>query len=457
MSSEKKLRKFLQDRFDNEEFLLTEPAWRQTRGYVDARRRRERRRAAAAIITVFGLAALSFLLVSNGPVKGGPVLAVAPLVAIENAMPSVSGGISSEESHVALTGTGAAKTHSAGNIGLERRRASRQRIGKAELRMEASTPADIVMKTSNSGDANVDPTEAGPMRPPGLKAMILQSPIVTVPEVNTSGSGFLTKSAAGRTEKDPANGEEINATDMQLTDQSHPEPKVAISPDTGATAAGSAGPTGNDSILSFRSRDVLYYEIGAGWLGGWKYGSLHDGRGLTPIGGIGFIDRIDNQRSVSFGVQYMMISNLDAASRTSRVTSFRFGEESSVTVIKPTTLHYLVIPLRYMHYVSRSDVFGGGINLGYLLNVDATISRYQERPGYRSDPEQSRLSGYTEGFSWYDTQLSGFYRRDFGRFFGFQTELFFGLVDIKNNSFFRQENNERNSGIKLTLIYYARK
>jgi hypothetical protein len=150
----------------------------------------------------------------------------------------------------------------------------------------------------------------------------------------------------------------------------------------------------------------------------------------------------------------MLVPNLSAASRTSRLTSFRFGEESRVTVITPVRLHYLLMPFRFYRCFHGRNIFGGGITIGYLLNTEADVTSYDERPDGKYNYETVRQSGYKDGFSWYDSQLTAFYRKDLCRSFGIHAEAFFGLTDIKNDQFFRQSNKETNSGLKLSLIYY---
>ncbi|HYC27546.1 MAG TPA: hypothetical protein VEB42_02005, partial [Chitinophagaceae bacterium] len=112
-------------------------------------------------------------------------------------------------------------------------------------------------------------------------------------------------------------------------------------------------------------------------------------------------------------------------------------------------------PIRLHYLASEKQQFGCAINLAYLLNVDASVTTYEERPGFQGPKETIKLSGYTRGFSWLDTQLGIFYNRRLSRALSAQVEMFYGLTDIKNNGFFEKDQFERSSGLKLTLIYYT--
>lgn len=199
----------------------------------------------------------------------------------------------------------------------------------------------------------------------------------------------------------------------------------------------------------------IFYEAGAAWHYGWKGPVNKDARGFSPVAGINYMNRISNRSSISFGVQYLQVRNLSNSSKTSRVSSYIYGEQTKVTTITPSTLHYLVAPLRFHYYLNKENCFGGGVNLAYLLNVDAKVTSYDEKPGFKENHETARLSGYTQGFSWFDSQLALFYRRRISSSLALQAEIFIGLTDVKQDSFFNFKNKERNSGAKLSLIYFA--
>jgi len=213
----------------------------------------------------------------------------------------------------------------------------------------------------------------------------------------------------------------------------------------------------NDSLpLKARPslKSGLFFEAGGAWLYGWKGSDHVDARGLSPIAGIHYMKLLNGHAALSFGVQYLQINNLSNASKTSRVLSYHYSEYSSVTVITPSSVQYLVAPFRYHYIAGYRNSFSAGINLAYLLNVDANVTTYDEKPGSTLNKKTVTLSGYTQGFSWYDCHLTLGYRRRLARPLSFQAEIFWGITDVKDDAFFGSKAREMNSGVKLTLIYH---
>lgn len=209
------------------------------------------------------------------------------------------------------------------------------------------------------------------------------------------------------------------------------------------------------SPFNILAGEGIFYEVGAACYYGWQGAKNHDARGASPLLGINYMNQLNNNSSLSFGVQYLQVTNLSHSSKTSRISTYEYGEQSQVTVVTPSTMHYLVAPLRYHYFLNKQNSFGAGINLAYLLNIDAKVTTYDEKLGVKSNSKTIKLSGYTEGFSWFDSQLAFFYRRKVGNSLGLQAEMFLGLTDVKQDEFFGLTYKERNSGIKLSLIYFA--
>jgi hypothetical protein len=202
------------------------------------------------------------------------------------------------------------------------------------------------------------------------------------------------------------------------------------------------------------TEEGLYFDAGATWLKGWSGPQGYNGRGLSPVGGFGYLKRIDRQCAFGFGLSYLRVPRLAARGKTSRISSYTFGEESKVTVITPLTAHYLQVPLRFHYRISSVHQMGGGIIFSLLQDVVATVTTYDERPGSRTNYSTAKLGRYRDGFLLYDSQLSVFYGARIFRGIVLQAEFFLGLPDVKDNTFFGVEQAERNSGASLRVIYY---
>ena len=161
---------------------------------------------------------------------------------------------------------------------------------------------------------------------------------------------------------------------------------------------------------------------------------------------------INERFDYSLGLHFTSIAHLGAFSDTSKITSYKFGEESQVTVISPQTFYYLNFPLRFSWNFSRKQCLGSSFELGYLLNVNSTVETY-EAAFTDSEKQSSKELGYTEGVAPYNFQMGFFYRRELFKNLYIQPEVFFGLVDLKDDAFFNSNVKERSSGLKLTLLY----
>ncbi len=194
-------------------------------------------------------------------------------------------------------------------------------------------------------------------------------------------------------------------------------------------------------------------EAGMSYLNGWKNPQGRDAKGFNPVIGINYFSPVTSKTSLSFGLQYNSVSNLSYSNYTSKVTHLKLGEESEVSVYTPVKLHYLSVPIRFNYDLDLKNTVGLGCNVGYLWNVESELETYTEKLNSTEGHSVSRTFGYTQGFKKMDTQLSAFYRRRLYPNLSVNAEAFFGLTDIKDNKFFNSNRVERNTGVKLTLVY----
>ena len=81
------------------------------------------------------------------------------------------------------------------------------------------------------------------------------------------------------------------------------------------------------------------------------------------------------------------------------------------------------------------------------------VETYTETLYTTENHETYNTGGYTEGFKLFTSQMAVFYRRQLMKDLWMNADFVFGLNDIKENSFFKINSIERNTGIKLTLTY----
>ncbi len=227
---------------------------------------------------------------------------------------------------------------------------------------------------------------------------------------------------------------------------------VSEAPQQKDSSATSAEPIAALSLPEANTNMLWSVEAGLTALYGWNASEGREGRGLNPVLGINYHNAITNQFAYAIGLHFTSIAHLGAFSDTSKVTSYSFGEESQVTVIRPQSFYYLQVPLRFTWNFSKKQFLGSSFELGYLLNVKSRVETY-ETSYTMSEKQSSTAYGYTEGVAPFNFQIGFFYRRELFNNLYIQPEVFFGLVDLKDDVVFKSSTKERSSGLKLSLLY----
>ncbi|MCC6371798.1 MAG: hypothetical protein IT236_12385 [Bacteroidia bacterium] len=197
----------------------------------------------------------------------------------------------------------------------------------------------------------------------------------------------------------------------------------------------------------------FFAEGGLSYAFGWKNPGIRDGNGFNPVVGVHISHALTNKLTVGLGAQYNQVSQMEYSTKVSKVISYKYTEESDVTVITPQKMYYAVLPLKLSYTINKDNLVGIGYNLAYLINVNSKVETYHVGINNTTDYKVTRSLGYTEGIKTLDKQLAIFYRRHMAEKFWINTELYLGLDDVKDNAFFKSNVKERNSGIKVTLMY----
>lgn len=198
---------------------------------------------------------------------------------------------------------------------------------------------------------------------------------------------------------------------------------------------------------------LLSIEAGVSYLYGWKNPGKTDASGYNPFVGLNYFQAIHNKLSVSLGLQYTSVSNLNYSSHVTKVSQLGLGEESTVTVFTPTKIHYLLAPLRIHYRLNQKNIAGLGCNFAYLLTVESDVETYHQTLTSTDGHSIYKDKGYTQGFSPLDVQASAFYRHRLLSGLSINAEIFYGLIDTKDNTFFHSNTFERNTGLKISLVY----
>ncbi|MBA3679906.1 MAG: hypothetical protein H0W73_01770 [Bacteroidetes bacterium] len=227
-----------------------------------------------------------------------------------------------------------------------------------------------------------------------------------------------------------------------------------ISVDPVKSVVAVAEPVKRDSTLKLKEpAHFVSFEAGTSYLFGWNNPGKRDANGVNPIVGLNYSNTLNTPFIFSMGIHYTMVRNLSYSNHVVTTTRYNFGEETDVMVFTPTTMHYLLAPIKFGYTFKEKNIIGIGYNAAYLFNVNSNVELYAQTADKKGNATVLKTSGYTQGFKTLDSQASLFYRRKLGKDLWLNTEFIYGLTDVKDNKFFNSNVFERNMGLKLTLIY----
>ena len=199
--------------------------------------------------------------------------------------------------------------------------------------------------------------------------------------------------------------------------------------------------------------NILSIEAGANYGFGWKYGSTSEGNGLTPVLGIGFAHFFDTKWGIYTGLRYGLIANMNVSDKTITTATSGFGTTQTDFTVSTKWLHYLSIPLFLQYQLNEKNAVFAGATISYLINTTSDVI-VRTQSDFKPVEQANKTSyGYVEGFNSLDAAISLAYRRKITGKFSVLAELDYGLLDIKDDTFFSEQAFERSTGIKLLLSY----
>lgn len=316
-----------------------------------------------------------------------------------------------------------------------------------KTKANSTTPAEPVAQT----DTKQTQTSSAPSTP--MEPNTVTPPETIVPQIV-------------KETEDPAVSEVVESANTQIpgsqslvADSTVTEPTVVAQAVTVAEIkkTDSVSPVVQDNIVLPEDpgmiRHFFFAEAGANYLSGWKTNDTRDGRGVNFTGGVNYMYALNRKLGVSGGLHYTETGHLSAWSHESKSKSYSFGERIDVTVITPEKVSYLQVPFKVNYAVTDRNVFGAGYIFSYLLTVKSKVETSGQGYGYTPSGSSSITRGYTEGFNMFDSQVSVFYRHRFYDRLWLNAEVLLGIMDSRKNAFFGNPVAERNSGLKLSVMY----
>lgn len=204
---------------------------------------------------------------------------------------------------------------------------------------------------------------------------------------------------------------------------------------------------------NLKQTTVFCIDAGASYALGWKYNTTKEAAGFNAVLGASVMHYFNTKWSILVGLQYNSLSHLSYSSYSGSNTQLGFGYTTSYTTITPKMFYYIAMPLKWQYHINENNGISLGVNILYLLNTSSTVDTYAQTDFTTSKHATVTKRGYMDGFSTLDIQPALAYRRRIYKNFSVSAEAYYGLMDIKSNSFFGINKSERNNGLKLTLSY----
>lgn len=213
----------------------------------------------------------------------------------------------------------------------------------------------------------------------------------------------------------------------------------------------------DDDYYKNRKTPKVHYmnvEAGADYLLGWDARQGKDGKGFNGFAGINYGVYLSDKLSLSLGVQAYNIGNIKQPFYLVSSKEYGFGSRTIYTRVTSNQLYYVALPLRINYTLNSTNTIGLGLNAGYLVSADNTISNY-----YVLDNEEKSIGGPAEhnkgiyeGTKRTNIMLSAHYKTKVSQRISLNLELNYGLTDIFKNMG-DIKNMETPVGIRLGLGY----
>jgi len=481
MTEEEKFDKIVRRKFAEKEFIFNEANWEKAEGRIDSVRRSGRvfRLVAVFLIGFSGGIALMLPFVigkeevnthkisSSGSVKAEDRIAgaerlpeVIQEVSDKSALDAEQGSVAAEERAVRkdliakneTVGLGRPDKEDPSVMGTSPARQMRPALREvsAEKRSEASAGALIAEAVS------VVPSE---------KAEQVNVVALTNTPSETPKEAFVQQTQTGG-EKDPeAPSAAMDNSDQQLSLEvvtnkdstiagKQEVASVSVSSTTDPSAVALQSPPAEQPALrGIASTNIISFEAGANFHTGWNYHDTLEGRGLSPLAGVGYTYYFNPQWAFYSGIRYENIGGLKASRKVFSDTKYDFGYSAVNTIVETKSLHYLVLPLQFQYTINGKNAVRLGGSVSYLAFTQSNVSVYSRNSFGTSDVTEKEQNAFVNGFNQWDASLTLAFRRKISERFNVSVLADYGLLDIKSNDFFSNRKYERNVGLKAIVAW----
>jgi len=198
---------------------------------------------------------------------------------------------------------------------------------------------------------------------------------------------------------------------------------------------------------------IVSVEAGTNFCMGWSYNGTMEGRGFDPVAGLGLSYILSPTWLLHTGIYYNGIGHLNSSTYTSPHINYDFGYNSADTSITTKWLHYITVPLQLEYTLNEKSHIGFGGTVSYLITSSGTMTTDTQVGSVISNRKDVTQTGYSKWFNTLNASVMAMYGRKISGKFSASLAAYFGLIDLKDNSFFNTQKFERDMGIRVLLSY----
>ncbi len=193
-------------------------------------------------------------------------------------------------------------------------------------------------------------------------------------------------------------------------------------------------------------------EGGTAWMSGWSTPQGTDGRGWNWYAGATINTQFSGRFGVASGFQVYNLAHVTQPFYAVQGKDYHFGSTQTGTTITSSNLLYVAIPLQVTYRLSNVNLFGLGVNAGYLSGASNSVRTYSVLDNVVTPVSDETDKGVYNGVRPFNLMLNASFTTRICPRFALKAEFNYGLTDLfANNATVR--NAERATGVRVGIRY----
>ncbi len=206
----------------------------------------------------------------------------------------------------------------------------------------------------------------------------------------------------------------------------------------------------------FRGKtNILSFEAGAEYSGGWQVGSVIQGKGYNLIIGGAYTHYLGSKWFIKTGLQFSTFGNMGTLNYNYQRSVSKVGSTVIYdSVITTERLYFLRLPVQAEYFIGNKNSLGVGGSVWFLLGNSGYATTYQEVDNLPPSnavrySQNASLNGYNK------VNLSGhiLYRHTFSQHISVYGIIYYEFTNMKSNTFFDDNIIDKTKGFQILASY----